>query len=103
MKKQRDFGKEFGLNPDVAIFELNDVELELLRRQDPATEQDGGYQQLLVLLQGEIEEGTKRIFLTRPVRARIRRYAFQYKQGGWQDRLSGIFSRHLGPELDSKV
>lgn len=87
MNEQSDFGKEFGVNPDVAIFELNDVELELLRREDPSTEQDGGYQQLLVLLQGEIEEGTNRIFLTRPVRVRVRRYAFEYRQGGWQDRL----------------
>lgn len=100
MSEQGNFGKEFGLNSDVAIFALNDVELELLRRQDPSTEQDGGYQQLLVLLQGEIEEGTNRIFLTRPVRARIRRYAFEYNQGGWQDRFVKIFGRHLGPNLD---
>jgi hypothetical protein len=103
MNEQRDFGREFGLNPDVRILTLNDTELELLRRQDPSTEQDGGYQQLLVTLQGEIEEGTNKIFLTRPVRARIRRYAFQYRQGGWQGRLVGIFSRHLGPDLDGNI
>lgn len=103
MKEQKDFGREFGLNPDVSVFTLNDTELELLWRQDPATEQDGGYQQLLVTLQGELEEGTHRIFLTRPVRARIRRYAFEYRQGGWQDRLVAIFSRHLGPELDGNL
>lgn len=103
MNGQQDFGREFGLNPDVSIFTLNDAELELLRRQDPSTERDGGYQQLLITLQGEVEEGTNRIFLTRPIRARIRRYAFQYRQGGWQDRLVGIFSRHLGPNLDGKV
>ncbi len=103
MNEQRDFGREFGLNPDVSIFTLNDAELELLRRQDPATEEDGGFQQLLVTLQGEVEEGTNRIFLTRPVRSRIRRYAFGYRQGGWQDRLVAIFSRHLGPNLDGNV
>ena len=103
MNEQVNFGREFGLNPDVHIFTLNDTELELLCRQDPATEGDGGYQQLLVTLQGEVEEGTNRVFLTRPVRARIRRYAFHYRQGGWQDRLVAIFSRHLGPELDGRV
>jgi hypothetical protein len=103
VNEQGDFGREFGLNPDVSIFTLNDSELELLRRQDPTTEQDGGYQQLLVTLQGEVEDDTNRIFLTRPVRARIRRYAFHYRQGGWQDRLVAMFSRHLGPHLDGKV
>ena len=103
MSDQQDFGREFGLDTDVAIFTLNDAELDVLRRQSPATKDDGGWQQLLVTLQGEVEEGTNRIFLTRPVRMRIRKYAFQYKQGGWQDRLIGIFGRHLGPNLDGKV
>jgi hypothetical protein len=101
--EQADFGKEFGLNPDVMIFTLNESELEFLRRQDPATEGDGGFQQLLVTLQGNLEENTNRIYLTRPVRARIRRYAFDYRQGGWQERLLRIFSRHLGPLLDGHI
>ena len=29
----------------------------------------------------------------------IPRYAFDYGQGGWEDRLRAIFSRHLGGSL----
>ncbi len=100
---QQSFGREFGLNPDVSVFVLNEPELELLRRQDPATEGDGGFQQLLVLLQGEVEEETHKSYLTRPVRARIRHYAFAYRNGGWQNRPLDLFRRHLGPQLDGNL
>jgi hypothetical protein len=100
MADQGDFGNEFGLNPDVSIFTLNDHELEVLHRQAPETESDGGWQGLLVTLQNLVEEGTTRIFLTKPIRARIRKYAFSYGKGGWEKRLVDAFGRHLGPRLD---
>jgi hypothetical protein len=33
------------------------------------------------------------------MQSRIPKYAFDYKQDGWEDRLKAIFSRTLGPNL----
>jgi hypothetical protein len=64
-------------------------EIEIFDRQDPRTENDGGFQQLLVELQDSLNRHEEK----------IPRYAFDYKNGGWEDRLKGIFSRMLGENL----
>lgn len=78
---------------------LNEQERDILNRQDPATESDGGYQRLLVTLQYLLDERTGAIELPDIVLERIPRYAFDYGNGGWEDRLKGIFSRTLGEDL----
>ena len=78
---------------------LNQEEREILSRQDPATESDGGYQRLLVTLQSLLDETTGVIELPNIVLERIPRYAFDYGNGGWENRLKSIFSRTLGPNL----
>ena len=80
--------------------QLNEAEYEIVCLQDPATRDDGGYQSLLVTLQTITEEDTRMMALPVHLISRIRKYAFDYGNGGWEDRLTGIFSRHLGPGLD---
>lgn len=75
------------------------TEIAILDRQDPATENDGGFQQLLVELQGLLDRNTGALALRDEHEEKIPRYAFDYKNGGWEDRLKGIFSRTLGNNL----
>ncbi len=78
---------------------LNDHEVEMLFRQDPATESDGGFQRLLISFQTKIDRETGALGLSIHDLERIPRYAFDYGQGGWEERLRNIFERHLGPRL----
>ncbi|MCA8949121.1 MAG: aspartyl-tRNA synthetase [Planctomycetes bacterium] len=78
---------------------LSPDEILILDRQDPETKKDGGYQSLLVRLQERVDRATGALALTDEDLERIPRYAFDYKNGGWEDRLRGIFRRHLGPRL----
>lgn len=67
--------------------------------QAPHTESDGGYQSLLVGLQRRVDRTTGKLKLTAKDLERIPRYAFNYGNGGWENRLTAIFSRTLGPKL----
>ncbi len=78
---------------------LRPAEASLLLKQDPSTKGNGGYQSLLVQLQYKLSRPSNTIEIDARLRDRIRRYAFRYKNGGWQNRLLGIFSRTLGPNL----
>jgi hypothetical protein len=78
---------------------LNGDEQNILNRQDPATESDGGFQRLMVTLQYSLDEKTGVIEIPDIVLERIPRYAFDYGNGGWESRLKGIFSRTLGETL----
>lgn len=82
---------------------LNPAEIAILDRQDPATNADGGWQSLLGKLQSQLNRTTGQIELYPNDRERMRRYAFTYGRGGWEDRLVGIFGRTLGPQLDAEV
>lgn len=78
---------------------LNQEEQYLLKRQDPATESDGGFQRLMVTLQCSLDEKTGIIEIPDPVLERLPRYAFDYGNGGWEHRLKAIFARTLGERL----
>ena len=78
---------------------LTPEELELLDRQDPSTASDGGFQKMLVDFQKRVRRGTSELKLTDDDIERIAKYAFDFKNGGWQNRLVGIFGRALGPNL----
>ena len=78
---------------------LTDAEMEILFRQDPATKDDGGYQSFLVSLQEKVDRETGIIDLTESDLEKIHRYAFHYGNGGWENRLVGIFGRVLGDRL----
>lgn len=74
-------------------------EIDVLFRQDPDTAKDGGWQSLMVRLQGKCDRITGHITLDAKDMEQIPKYAFDYKNGGWEDRLIAIFSRTLGPRL----
>ena len=78
---------------------LNPAELEILFRQDPATKDDGGWQRLLITLQELTDPDTGEIEIPPRILERIRRYAFEYGNGGWESRLTSVFGRTLGPTL----
>lgn len=78
---------------------LNEAEKNILLRQDPASETDGGFQKLLVTLQYLVDEKSGVIELPDVLLERIPRYAFDYGNGGWESRLKSIFSRTLGENL----
>jgi hypothetical protein len=78
---------------------LTKSERELLFRQNPMTEGDGGYQKLLVGLQKKLDPASSELLLSVQDLKRIPQYAFDYGNGGWEDRLVKIFGRSLGPKL----
>ena len=78
---------------------LNDAEIALLDEQDRSTAKDGGFQNMLVGFQSRLRRGTSELKLSDDDVDRIARYAFEYGNGGWEDRLIGIFGRVLGPNL----
>ncbi len=79
---------------------LTPPEILILDRQDPSTGQDGGWQGLLTRLQRKVDRASGRLELDAQDLEQIPRYAFTYGNGGWEDRLLGIFGRTLGPRLD---
>jgi hypothetical protein len=81
------------------FFVLNEDECAELFQQDPATKGAGGFQSFLIDLQGMYRSGTQEIRLTDDDIIRIQHFAFDFKQGGWQDRLVRMLGRHLGPDL----
>ena len=78
---------------------LNSQEIKVLDRQDPGTQGDGGWQNLLVGLQQKLNRNTGELVLDDADLERIPRYAFDYGNGGWESRLRDIFERHLGARL----
>ena len=76
---------------------LNRHEVQELLKQAPATEKDGGWQGLMVGLQKRTNKTTGHLTLLAADIEQIRRYAFRYGNGGWENRLIAIFGRHLGP------
>ena len=63
-------------------------------------EEKGGFQGLMEALVLRTNRATKEIHLEGEHFKRIRRYAFAYGAGGWQDTLMAIFRRLLGDKLD---
>ena len=78
---------------------LTPSEIVEIDKQDPATERDGGFQSLMVSLQKRINRSTGKLTLTTDDLERIPRYAFDYRNGGWEDRLRIAFGRTLGAKL----
>jgi len=74
-------------------------ELEELKKQAPSSASDGGYQNFLVKLQYRVDDESGELELDDEDMSKIHRYAFEYKNGGWQTRLKKIFSRTLGDDL----
>lgn len=71
----------------------------MLDKQDPSTARDGGFQSMMVGFQKALRRGTNELKLTDNDIERIAQYAFDYRNGGWQTDLIGIFGRTLGPNL----
>jgi hypothetical protein len=78
---------------------LNSDEFDELLKQDPETASDGGFQGLLVKLQQKVDSDTGELELTADDLRRIPMYAFDYNNGGWENRLRRAFGRVLGPNL----
>jgi hypothetical protein len=78
------------------IFELNKGEVAELDRPVAGV---GGFQTFLRRLQKQVNHATGEIKLTDDDLTNIVHYAFDYKQGGWQERLLLIFERVLGPQF----
>lgn len=83
------------------ILDLNPAEYATVCIQDPDSRGDGGFQSLMVTLQDITDPTTHQMYLPVHLIERIRRYAFDYNNGGWEDRIKGIFSRHLGPDISA--
>ncbi|MBF0528660.1 MAG: aspartyl-tRNA synthetase [Deltaproteobacteria bacterium] len=81
------------------VVTLTQYEMSVLFKQDPNTEGDGGFQSLLVSLQRRINRATGDVDLTAKDLEKIPRYAFDYQNGGWEQRLKDIFTRTFGPNL----
>ena len=76
---------------------LTGPEMNLLFRQQRT--RSGGFQNLMLSLQELTDRETGRITIPQRLRERVRRYAYNYGQGGWENRLVEIFSRTLGKGL----
>lgn len=77
-------------------------EIEALEKTPVSSASDGGFQNFLVQLQHRIDSDTGELELDSEDLERIHRYAFNYKNGGWQNRLKTIFARNLGDDLLGK-
>jgi hypothetical protein len=75
---------------------LNPQEMAVLQR--PVSGQ-GGYQTLLRGLRRKLDRHSGNLRLSHHDLERIPRYAFDYGNGGWEDRLRAVFARHLGSQL----
>lgn len=78
---------------------LNSDEIAKLDEQNPAAENDGGYQKLLVRFQKGLNRSTGELEIEDVDLSRISHYAFDIGRGGWEDRLIFIFGRTLGQNL----
>lgn len=78
------------------FLELNPDEIAEL---DQSPKGVGGFQSFIKRLQSQVNHATATIRLTDEDIAEIQHYAFDYKQGGFQDRLLAIFGRALGATL----
>lgn len=83
----------------VLIVKLDSAEIFEIDKQDPSTARDGGFQGLMVSLQKRIDRSTGELDLTPDDLRRVPMYAFDYKNGGWEDRLKRAFGRTLGSKL----
>lgn len=81
------------------IITLTTQEMSILFQQDPSTKDNGGFQNFLISLQEKINPTNRVIDLTTSDLEKIPRYAFDYGNGGWEDRLKGIFKGSLGTSL----
>lgn len=81
------------------IIQLNPDEVAELFKQDPKSRSKGGFQGLLVGLQKNYTVNKRKLFIDPATAVKIRKYAFGYKNGGWQLRLLRIFSRAMGRDL----
>ena len=77
-------------------------EIAELDKQDPSTEYDGGYSNLMVGMQRRIDRKTGELVLTDNDLEKIQRFAFDYGNGGWETTLMGAFGRTLGQKLGRK-
>ena len=78
---------------------LNPDEMRVLTKQDPATARDKGWQSFLIRLQSKTNPMTGELNLTDEDIKQIQHYAFDYGSAGWEERLTELFERHLGPDL----
>lgn len=78
---------------------LNQAEIAILDQQDQGTSDKGGYQQLMVRLQNKLNRTTGVLDLDDADLEKIPRYALDYRDGGWEDRLKAVFGRTLGSNL----
>jgi hypothetical protein len=78
---------------------LNKYEMDVLFEQRPSTENDGGWQKLMIKLQRACDRTTGVIQIEADTLARISKYAFDMGHGGWEDRLIKVFGRTLGSSL----
>lgn len=74
-------------------------EIAELDLQDSSTKGDGGFQSLLVNLQNKVDRKTGALKLSPSDLQRIPQYAFDYRNGGWENRLKRVFGRTLGATL----
>jgi hypothetical protein len=78
------------------FLELNKEEKATL---DRAVNGRGGFEDFLRRLQKQVNHATRTITVSDEDLENIPRFAFDYKQGGWETRLTTIFGRVLGPKL----
>lgn len=79
--------------------ELFDTEIHVLLDESLTNKSAGGWQSLIIKLRKQLDKEKKEIILYFDDLERIPRYAFDYKNGGWQGTLKQIFGRSLGENL----
>ena len=78
---------------------LEQIEIDSLLDDSSTNKSSGGWQSLILKLRSQFNRDTNEIVLYPDDLERIPRYAFDYKDGGWQLTLKKIFSRVLGDNL----
>lgn len=70
------------------LVKLNQQQVDELFKPNTGS---GGFQSLIKSLQKSFNPTTLELTLNKDLLEKILKYAFEYDNGGWQDRLTGIF------------
>lgn len=76
-----------------------DLSREEIAELDRAVNGSGGFEDFLRRLQRQINHATATIKLSEKDVSDIPHFAFDFTQGGWENRLITVFGRTLGPKL----
>ena len=79
--------------------DLDEEQIEAINEGN--TKGQGGFQNLVASIQGNLDEDDGTLELTETLQERIPRYAKDYGQGGWEDELESMVGEEVMDDLQT--